>query len=91
MVIDIEVVKMMVYCVVWFKDNGMDYNQVSVMVKFYVLEVVMKYMVEVVQIYGGYGFVKEYYVECFMCDVKIMQIYEGIFEVQQIVISCGVL
>lgn len=72
MVIEIEVVKLMVYCLAWFKDNKMDYDMVSLMVKMYVLEVAMWYIVEVVQVYGGYGFVKEYYVECLMCDVKIM-------------------
>lgn len=33
---------------------------------------VMKVMIEVVQIFGGYGYIKDYLVECYMCDVKIM-------------------
>ena len=73
------------------KDNGMDYNQASAMAKLYASEVAMKHTVEAVQIHGGYGFVKEYHVERLMRDAKITQIYEGTSEVQQIVISRGVL
>ena len=82
---------MMVYRAAWLKDNGMDYNQASAMAKLYASEVAMKHTVEAVQIHGGYGFVKEYHVERLMRDAKITQIYEGTSEVQQIVISRGVL
>lgn len=63
MVMDIEVVCLLVYVVVVDKDVGCNFDQFLVMVKLFVLVVVMKYIVEVVQIYGGYGYVKEYYVE----------------------------
>lgn len=91
MATDIEAAKMMVYRAAWLKDNGMDYNQASAMAKLYASEVAMKHTVEAVQIHGGYGFVKEYHVERLMRDAKITQIYEGTSEVQQIVISRGVL
>ena len=91
MATDIEAAKMMVYRAAWLKDNGLDYNQASAMAKIYASEVAMKHTVEAVQIHGGYGFVKEYHVERLMRDAKITQIYEGTSEVQQIVISRGVL
>ncbi len=91
MATDIEAAKMMVYRAAWLKDNGLDYNQASAMAKLYASEVAMKHTVEAVQIHGGYGFVKEYHVERLMRDAKITQIYEGTSEVQQIVISRGVL
>lgn len=91
MATDIEAAKMMVYRAAWLKDNGMDYSQASAMAKLYASEVAMKHTVEAVQIHGGYGFVKEYHVERLMRDAKITQIYEGTSEVQQIVISRGVL
>lgn len=91
MATDIEAAKLMVYRAAWLKDNGMDYTQASAMAKLYASEVAMKHTVEAVQIHGGYGFVKEYHVERLMRDAKITQIYEGTSEVQQIVISRGVL
>ncbi len=91
MATDIEAAKMMVYRAAWLKDNGMDYSQASAMAKLYASEVAMKHTVEAVQIHGGYGFFKEYHVERLMRDAKITQIYEGTSEVQQIVISRGVL
>lgn len=91
MATDIEAAKMMVYRAAWLKDNGKDYTQASAMAKLYASEVAMKHSVEAVQIHGGYGFVKEYHVERLMRDAKITQIYEGTSEVQQIVISRGIL
>ena len=47
----------------------------------------MQVATEAVQIFGGYGFTKEYPVERFMRDAKVQQIYEGTNEVQRMVIS----
>ncbi|MEM1357686.1 MAG: acyl-CoA dehydrogenase [Bacteroidota bacterium] len=91
MATDIEAAKMMVYRAAWLKDAGMDYNQAGAMAKLYASSVAMKHTVEAVQVHGGYGFVKEYHVERLMRDAKITQIYEGTSEVQQIVISRGLL
>lgn len=88
---DIEAAKMLVYRAAWLKDAGMDYNQAGAMAKLFASTVAMKHSVEAVQIHGGYGFVKEYHVERLMRDAKITQIYEGTSEVQQIVISRGLL
>lgn len=91
MATDIEAARLLVYRAAWLKDKGMDYNQAGAMAKLYASSVAMKHTVEAVQIHGGYGFVKEYHVERLMRDAKITQIYEGTSEVQQIVISRGVL
>lgn len=91
MATDIEAARMLVYRSAWLKDAGMDYNQAGAMAKLYASSVAMKHTVEAVQIHGGYGFVKEYHVERLMRDAKITQIYEGTSEVQQIVISRGLL
>ena len=91
MATDIEAAKMLVYRAGWLKDQGLDYNQAGAMAKLFASSVAMKHSVEAVQIHGGYGFVKEYHVERLMRDAKITQIYEGTSEVQQIVISRGLL
>ncbi|MBC6995679.1 acyl-CoA dehydrogenase family protein [Neolewinella lacunae] len=91
MATDIEAAKMLVYRAAWLKDMGMDYSQAGAMAKLFASSVAMRHTVEAVQIHGGYGFVKEYHVERLMRDAKITQIYEGTSEVQQIVISRGLL
>ena len=91
MATDIEAAKMLVYRAAFLKDRHLDYNQASAMAKLFASDIAMRHSVEAVQIHGGYGFVKEYHVERLMRDAKITQIYEGTSEVQQIVISRGLL
>ena len=47
----------------------------------------MEVTVDAVQVYGGYGFIKEYPVEKLMRDAKIMQLYEGTSQIQRLVIA----
>jgi acyl-CoA dehydrogenase len=51
----------------------------------------MEVTVDAVQVYGGYGFIKEYPVEKLMRDAKIMQLYEGTSQIQRLVIAKEVL
>jgi len=51
----------------------------------------MEITVDAVQVYGGYGFIKEYPVEKLMRDAKIMQLYEGTSQIQRLVIAKEVL
>ena len=57
------------------------------MSKLYASDVAMEVTTNVVQIFGGYGYSREYPVERFMRDAKITQIYEGTNEMQKLVIS----
>ena len=57
------------------------------MAKLFASDIAMKASTECVQIYGGYGYMKEYGVERLMRDAKITQIYEGTSEIQKLVIS----
>lgn len=75
----------------WEKDHGIDYAKSSSMAKVFTSETAMWVTTEAVQIYGGYGYVKEYHVERLMRDAKITQIYEGTSEIQRIVISRSIL
>ena len=59
----------------------------SSMAKLYASTVAMKAATDCVQIYGGYGYMREYGVERLMRDAKITQIYEGTSEIQQLVIG----
>ena len=57
------------------------------MAKMYAADTAMKNTVDAVQIFGGYGYSKEYPAEKFMRDAKIMQIFEGTVQVQRMVIG----
>ena len=73
------------------KDLGYKITTEASCCKLFATEMVGRVADKAVQIHGGYGFVKEYHVERLMRDAKITQIYEGTSEIQQIVISRGVL
>jgi alkylation response protein AidB-like acyl-CoA dehydrogenase len=75
----------------WLKDQGKPYSVASAMAKQYAADIAMEVTTEAVQIFGGYGYVKEYHVERLMREAKLTQIYEGTSEVQKIVISRGLL
>lgn len=71
----------------WLKDQKQPYGVMSAMAKQYAADIAMEVTTEAVQIFGGYGYVKEYHVERLMREAKLTQIYEGTSEVQKIVIS----
>ncbi len=87
----IEASRLLVYKAAWLKDKGKDYSHASAIAKYFAAESAMWVTTEAVQIHGGYGYVKEYHVERLMRDAKLTQIYEGTSEIQQIVISRGLL
>jgi alkylation response protein AidB-like acyl-CoA dehydrogenase len=91
MATQIEAARHLVIKAAWDKDEGEPYDMSGAMAKYYAAEMAMKVATEAVQVHGGYGFVKEYHVERLMRDAKITQIYEGTSEIQQIVISRGLL
>lgn len=87
MATEIEAMRFLCLKAAWLKDNKKPFGTASAMAKLYCAETAMKITTEAVQIFGGYGYVKEYHVERLMRDAKLTQIYEGTSEVQKIVIS----
>ncbi|MCL2154697.1 MAG: acyl-CoA dehydrogenase family protein, partial [Leptospirales bacterium] len=71
----------------WLQDNGLPFKMSSNIAKMYAADAAMKNSIDAVQIYGGYGYSKEYPVEKLMRDAKIMQIFEGTVQVQRMVIG----
>ncbi len=71
----------------WLKDQGKPYGTYSAMAKVVASETAMWVTTQAVQIFGGYGYVKEYHVERMMRDAKLTEIYEGTSEIQRIVVS----
>ena len=85
--VKIEAAKQLVYKAAMRKQNGQPYSIDAARAKLFAAEVAMDVTTKVVQIFGGYGYTKEYPVERMMRDAKITEIYEGTSEVQKIVIS----
>ena len=75
----------------WLKNQGKPFSKQAAMSKLYCSEVMGRVVDNAVQVFGGYGFMKDYPIEKFMRDAKITQIYEGTSEIQLIVISNHVL
>ncbi|MCM3087163.1 Acyl-CoA dehydrogenase [Bhargavaea ginsengi] len=87
MATSIEASRLLTYQAAWLESNGLPYGKESAMAKLMAGDTAMKVTVEAVQVYGGYGYTKDYPVERFMRDAKITQIYEGTQEIQRLVIS----
>jgi acyl-CoA dehydrogenase len=71
----------------WLLDNGLRNSLVASHAKRFAADSAMETAVDAVQVFGGYGFIKEYPVEKFMRDAKIMQLYEGTSQIQRLVIA----
>ena len=72
-------------------DNGQRNTIESSHAKRFAADTAMEVATDAVQVYGGYGFIKEYPVEKLMRDAKIMQLYEGTSQIQRLVIAREVL
>jgi alkylation response protein AidB-like acyl-CoA dehydrogenase len=87
MAMKIELARTMVYKAAWLKDQGRKFSKEASMCKLYASEICMEVTNQAVQIHGGYGYMKDYHVERFMRDAKLLEIGEGTSEVQRIVIA----
>jgi alkylation response protein AidB-like acyl-CoA dehydrogenase len=88
MAIQIEASRALIYQTCRFIDSGAkDFSKESAMCKVFASDTAMKVTVDAVQIFGGYGYMKEYPVEKRMRDAKITQIYEGTNQIQRNVIA----
>ena len=87
MATQIEAAKLLVYHAAWLKDQGGDMLKEAAMAKLFASEVAMDVTTEAIQVFGGYGYVREYDVERYFRDAKVLEIGEGTSEVQRMVIS----
>ncbi len=87
MATQIEASRLLTYQAAWLESNNLPYGKASAMAKLMAGDTAMSVTTEAVQVFGGYGYTKDYPVERFMRDAKITQIYEGTQEIQRLVIS----
>ncbi|MCL5959384.1 MAG: acyl-CoA dehydrogenase family protein [Chloroflexi bacterium] len=83
----VDAARMLVWRAAWLADNGQPFAKESAMAKCYAGDTAMKVTTDAVQVLGGYGYMREYPVEKWMRDAKIMQIYEGTAQIQREVIG----
>jgi butyryl-CoA dehydrogenase len=83
----IESAKYLVYKAACLKDAGLPYTLEAARAKLHAANVAMDVTTKAVQLFGGYGYTKDYPVERMMRDAKITEIYEGTSQVQKLVIS----
>jgi len=85
--VKVEAARNLVYKVAVAKDKGLPIAVDAARAKLYASEVAMEVTTKAVQLFGGYGYTKDYPVERMMRDAKITEIYEGTSEVQKMVIA----
>lgn len=83
----IEAARLLIRRAAFNHDVGLPFTKEAAMAKLYAAEVAMDVTTKCVQIFGGYGYTREYPVERMMRDAKITEIYEGTSQVQRMVIS----
>lgn len=88
---EIEAAEQLINKAAYLKNTHQEVTKISAMAKYYASEVAVKAANEAVQIFGGYGFTKDYPVEKFYRDAKLCTIGEGTSEIQKIVISKSIL
>lgn len=84
---DIAASRLLTYHAAWLIDRGMSASKESSFAKCFATDAAMRITTDAVQVFGGYGYTKEYPVEKLMRDVKVMQIFEGANQIQRMVMA----
>ncbi len=84
---DIQAARLLVWLAAWTIDQGERNTLQAAYAKAFAADVANRVATDAVQIFGGYGYNKEYPVEKLMRDAKIYQIYEGTSQIQRVIIS----
>lgn len=87
MATQIDAARMLCWRAAWLRDNDLPCTLEASMAKSFSADVAMKVTTDAVQVLGGYGYMRDYPVEKWMRDAKIMQIYEGTAQIQRVIIS----
>ena len=92
MATQIHAARLLVYNAAWCKDAGIKrFSKEAAMAKYYAANIAVDVTRKAVQIFGGYGYSKDYTVERLYRDAKILELYEGTSEIQKVVIASELL
>jgi alkylation response protein AidB-like acyl-CoA dehydrogenase len=87
----IQCARLLIQRAAWLKDSGQPFSREAAMAKLYASEAATWVTHQAIQVHGGYGYVKEYAVERYYRDARVMEIYEGTSEIQRLVIARSLL
>jgi acyl-CoA dehydrogenase len=87
MAMNTHAARLLTYESAWLLDEGKRNTLQSSFAKSFAADMAMKVATDAVQVYGGYGYIKDYPVEKLMRDAKLIQVYEGTSQVQRLVIA----
>jgi butyryl-CoA dehydrogenase len=87
MATEVDAARLLVHRAAFLEDQKLSYSKEAAMAKLFASEIAMRATKNAIQIFGGYGYIREYPVERYFRDVKLCQIGEGTSEVQRVVIS----
>jgi acyl-CoA dehydrogenase len=87
MAIDIEAARLLTWKAAWLADQGKRNTKESSFAKAFAADLAMRVTTDAVQIFGGYGYMKDYPVEKLMRDAKLLQIFEGTSQIQRMVVA----
>jgi len=85
----LEAARLLMYKAAWLREQKKPFGQVAAMAKMFCSQIFKDIAYDAVQIHGGYGLMKEYPVERFFRDQRLLEIGEGTSEMQKIVIARG--
>src|SRR2546423_266416 len=91
MAAEIEAARLLCWQAAWMLDQGQRATLQLSYAKRFAADTAMKVTTDAVQVFGGYGYIKEFPVEKLMRDAKLFQIYEGTSQIQRLVIPRGIL
>jgi acyl-CoA dehydrogenase len=87
MATEIAAARHLVWHAAWLSDQDLPCGKESAMAKAYATDVAMRVTTDALQIFGGYGYMRDYPMEKLMRDAKLLQIYEGTNEIQRLVVA----
>lgn len=87
MAMEVELARNMVYKAAWLKDNHKSFTKEAAYAKLFATETAFRSANQAIQIHGGYGYMREYEVERYLRDAKLLEIGEGTSEIQRLVIA----
>ncbi|HLQ98153.1 MAG TPA: acyl-CoA dehydrogenase family protein [Candidatus Dormibacteraeota bacterium] len=87
MAMEVELARNMVYKAAWLKDNDKPFTKEAAYAKLFASETAFRSANQAIQIHGGYGYMREYEVERYLRDAKLLEIGEGTSEIQRLVIA----
>ncbi|WP_010649091.1 acyl-CoA dehydrogenase family protein [Oceanobacillus massiliensis] len=87
MAMEVELARNMVHKAAWLKDKGKSFSKEAAYAKLFATETAFRSANQAIQIHGGYGYMREYEVERYLRDAKLLEIGEGTSEIQRLVIA----